>query len=199
MVACTNNMCSFAHSVSTLKCRINRSVFFKYFDRLSRFNRFNRDPVFNDSMPRHSQIVYGSNASNNNSRPEPVQKFVETRGPTNEHKNHLFGFPRPNRTHDNFFNTNIVLLDPLLVGTAGQTGSAHLSSSPWNSPPSSLPTNSPPIPRSILPKTSASRVLTIRHAVPLSNRFSPLEETDLAESLEHQETVYPRTKVKTKV
>ena len=73
-------LCNFAHSASHLKCRINRSVSFKRFDRLSLFNRFNRDLIFDYNMPSHSQVVYGSNSSSNNPSPEPVPKNLSRRG-----------------------------------------------------------------------------------------------------------------------
>jgi hypothetical protein len=71
---------SVVNSVSNLKCCINRSVPFKYFDRLSLFNRFNRDPVFDYSIRSHSLIVYESDTSSNNPRPEPVSKTCRDEG-----------------------------------------------------------------------------------------------------------------------
>ena len=98
-------MCSFAHSASTLKCRINRSTPFKYFHRLSRFNRFNRDPGFDYNMPSHSQVVYEGNVSRNNPKPEPLlKKLVEVKGPTAESKKPALSVSLPpSRAHDNLF------------------------------------------------------------------------------------------------
>ena len=103
MMACVKKLYRFAHSASNLKCRISHSLPFKYFDCLSRFNDFNRDPVFDYNLPNHSQIVYGSIASSNNPRPEPVPKNLLTRrGQRLSQRNPLFA-PPPKCAHENPF------------------------------------------------------------------------------------------------
>ena len=74
MLICANKLCRFAHSdlkCKNLKYHVNRSVPFKYFDRLSRFNR---GPVFDHNMQSHSQVFYGGNALSNNPRTDSVPK-----------------------------------------------------------------------------------------------------------------------------